>query len=99
MPFDRGVGEATDIVEKEMYTLRDRRGRELALRPEGTASCARAAIEHGLLRNQAQRFWYAGPMFRYERQQRGRYRQFEQIGVEAFGIGGPAVEAELVQLA
>ena len=97
--FSRGVGEATDIVEKEMYTLRDRRGRELALRPEGTASCARAAIEHGLLRNQAQRFWYAGPMFRYERQQRGRYRQFEQIGVEAFGIGGAAVEAELVQLA
>ena len=97
--FSRGVGEATDIVEKEMYTLSDRRGRQLALRPEGTASCARAMIEHGLLRGQPQRLWYAGPMFRYERQQRGRYRQFEQVGVEAFGIGGAAVEAELVQLA
>ena len=96
--FSRGVGEATDIVEKEMYTLSDRRGRQLALRPEGTASCARALIQHGALSKPAQRLWYAGPMFRYERAQRGRHRQFEQVGVEAFGMGGAAVEAELVQM-
>ena len=96
--FSRGIGEATDIVEKEMYAFDDRRGRRLALRPEGTASCVRACIQHGLLRNQAQRLWYAGPMFRYERPQQGRYRQFEQIGAEAFGLGGAATDAELMQM-
>lgn len=96
--FSRGVGEATDIVEKEMYSFADRRGRGLALRPEGTASCARACVEHGLLRQHAQRLWYAGPMFRYERPQQGRYRQFEQIGAELFGAAGPAADVELMQM-
>ena len=96
--FSRGVGEATDIVEKEMYSFADRRGRGLALRPEGTASCARACIEHGLLRQNAQRLWYAGPMFRYERPQQGRHRQFEQVGAELFGAAGPAADAELMQM-
>lgn len=92
--FQRSVGEATDIVEKEMYSFRDRGDDSLSLRPEGTAGCVRACEEHGLLYNQTQRLWYAGPMFRYERPQKGRYRQFEQIGVEAFGFPGPDVDAE-----
>ncbi len=96
--FSRGVGESTDIVEKEMYTLEDRDGGSIALRPEGTASCVRACLQHGLLYNQQQRLWYAGPMFRYERPQKGRYRQFDQIGVEAFGMPGPDVDAELLHL-
>jgi len=96
--FSRGVGEATDIVEKEMYRLSDRDGAEMALRPEGTAGCSRALQENGLLFNQTQRVFYRGPMFRYERPQKGRYRQFYQIGVEAFGLSGPDVDAELIQL-
>lgn len=96
--FSRGVGEATDIVEKEMYTLADRDGDSLTLRPEGTAGCVRALIEHGLLFNQTQRVFYAGPMFRYERPQKGRYRQFYQLGAEAFGFPGPDIDAELVLL-
>jgi histidyl-tRNA synthetase len=96
--FSRGVGEATDIVEKEMYTLADRDGGSITLRPEGTASCVRACLEHGLIHNQPQRLWYAGPMFRYERPQKGRYRQFDQIGAEAFGLSGPDVDAELLHM-
>ncbi|MDX1398583.1 MAG: ATP phosphoribosyltransferase regulatory subunit, partial [Oceanospirillum sp.] len=80
--FKRSIGEVTDIVEKEMYTFDDRNGDSLTLRPEGTAGCVRAAEEHGLLYNQIQRLWYKGPMFRHERPQKGRYRQFHQIGVE-----------------
>nr|VFJ92338.1 MAG: histidyl-tRNA synthetase [Candidatus Kentron sp. LFY]VFJ98315.1 MAG: histidyl-tRNA synthetase [Candidatus Kentron sp. LFY] len=94
--FARSIGEVTDIVEKEMYTFTDRSGDSLSLRPEGTAGCVRAGIEHHLLRNQVQRLWYLGPMFRHERPQKGRYRQFHQIGVEAFGIAGPAIDAELL---
>ncbi|NBC22635.1 MAG: histidine--tRNA ligase [Gammaproteobacteria bacterium] len=94
--FSRGVGEATDIVEKEMYTLADRDGDSITLRPEGTAGCVRALLEHGLLFNQTQRVFYAGPMFRYERPQRGRYRQFYQLGAEAFGFPGPDIDAELI---
>jgi histidyl-tRNA synthetase len=94
--FARGVGEATDIVEKEMYTLADRDGDSLSLRPEGTASCVRALEENGLLYNQSQRVTYAGPMFRYEKPQKGRYRQFYQIGAEAFGFAGPDVDVELI---
>jgi len=97
--FARGVGEATDIVEKEMYTLADRDGDSLSLRPEGTASCVRALSEHGLLYNQTQRVFYSGPMFRYEKPQKGRYRQFYQIGAEAFGFAGPDIDAELILLA
>ncbi len=96
--FARGVGEATDIVEKEMYTLLDRDDASLSLRPEGTASCVRALQENGLLYNQTQRVFYSGPMFRYEKPQRGRYRQFHQIGVEAFGLAGPDIDAELLAL-
>ncbi len=95
--FKRSIGEVTDIVEKEMYSFDDRNGDSLSLRPEGTASCVRAAIEHGLL-VQPQRLWYRGPMFRYERPQRGRYRQFHQIGVEAFGLAGPDIDLELILL-
>ncbi|MEH6585492.1 MAG: histidine--tRNA ligase [Halioglobus sp.] len=95
--FRRGVGEATDIVEKEMYTFLDRNEESLTLRPEGTAGCVRAAIQHGLL-NTAQRFWYAGPMFRYERPQKGRQRQFHQVGLEAFGIATPDMDAEVILL-
>ena len=95
--FSRGVGESTDIVEKEMYSLHDRDGDSLTLRPEGTAGCVRLGLQHGLLFNQQQRLWYAGPMFRYERPQKGRYRQFDQIGVEAFGASDPALDAELIQ--
>jgi histidyl-tRNA synthetase len=97
--FARGVGEATDIVEKEMYTLADRDGDSLSLRPEGTASSVRMLQEHGLLYNQTQRVYYAGPMFRYEKPQKGRYRQFYQIGAEAYGFTGPDIDAELIGLA
>jgi histidyl-tRNA synthetase len=96
--FSRGLGEATDAVEKEMYNLLDRDGEQLSLRPEGTASCVRACLQHGLIFNQMQRLWYRGPMFRYERPQKGRYRQFEQIGAEVFGMAGPDVDAELIQM-
>lgn len=96
--FKRGVGETTDIVEKEMYTFEDRNGESLTLRPEGTASCVRAADQAGLLFNQVQRLWYTGPMFRYERPQKGRYRQFHQIGVEAFGMSSADIDAELIIL-
>jgi histidyl-tRNA synthetase len=94
--FCRSIGEVTDIVEKEMYTFEDRNGDKLSLRPEGTASCVRAGIQHGLLYNQTQRLWYSGPMFRHERPQKGRYRQFHQFGVEAYGIGTPDIDAELI---
>lgn len=94
--FKRSVGENTDIVEKEMYTFEDRNGDSLTLRPEGTAGCVRFAEENGLLFNQVQRFWYSGAMFRHERPQKGRYRQFEQIGAECFGMPGPDVDAELL---
>ena len=96
--FKRSVGEATDIVEKEMYSFEDRNGDQLSLRPEGTAGCVRACTEHGLLHNQTQRLWYSGPMFRHERPQKGRQRQFHQIGVEAFGLNGPDIDAELLLL-
>jgi len=96
--FARGIGEVTDIVEKEMYTFEDRSGDSLTLRPEGTAGCVRAAEEHGLLYNQTQRLWYTGPMFRHERPQAGRYRQFHQIGVETFGMEGPDIDAEVILL-
>ncbi len=94
--FARSIGDATDIVEKEMYTFADRNGDSVSLRPEGTAGCVRAGIEHGLLYNQIQRFWYSGPMFRHERPQKGRYRQFHQIGAEVFGLQGPDIDAELI---
>ncbi|MDF1820309.1 MAG: histidine--tRNA ligase [Alcanivoracaceae bacterium] len=94
--FKRSIGEVTDIVEKEMYTFDDRNGDSLTLRPEGTASCVRAGEQHGLLYNQVQRLWYAGPMFRHERPQAGRYRQFHQIGVETFGMAGPDIDAEVI---
>ncbi|MBY0265214.1 MAG: histidine--tRNA ligase [Burkholderiales bacterium] len=93
--FVRSIGEVTDIVEKEMYTFTDElNGEQLTLRPEGTASCVRAALEHNLLYPGPQRLWYRGPMFRHERPQKGRYRQFHQIGVEALGFAGPDVDAE-----
>jgi histidyl-tRNA synthetase len=94
--FKRSIGEVTDIVEKEMYTFDDRNGDSLTLRPEGTAGCVRACMEHGLLHNQVQRLWYSGPMFRHERPQKGRYRQFHQLGVESFGMEGPDVDAEMI---
>ena len=94
--YQRGVGEATDLVEKEMYTLADRKGQRLALRPEGTAGCVRACIENGLLHNRKQKLWYHGPMFRYERPQRGRSREHTQIGAEALGLAGPDVDAEML---
>lgn len=96
--FVRGVGQVTDIVEKEIYMFDDRNGDSLALRPEGTAGCVRAALEHGLLHNQLQRFWYMGPMFRHERPQAGRYRQFYQVGFEAFGMSDPCLDVELILL-
>lgn len=96
--FKRSIGEVTDIVEKEMYTFDDRNGDSLTLRPEGTAGCVRAAEEHGLLFNQSRRLWYTGPMFRHERPQKGRYRQFHQVGVECFGMAGPDIDAELLLL-
>lgn len=96
--FKRSIGEVTDIVEKEMYTFEDRNGDSLTLRPEGTACCVRACEQGGLLFNQSQRLWYTGPMFRHERPQKGRLRQFHQIGVEAFGMNGPDIDAELILL-
>lgn len=96
--FQRSIGEVTDIVEKEMYTFPDRNGDSLTLRPEGTAGCLRACLEHGLMHNQIHRLWYGGPMFRHERPQKGRYRQFHQIGVEAYGMPGPDIDAELIFL-
>ena len=98
--FVRGIGEVTDIVEKEMYSFEDKlNGEKLTLRPEGTASLVRAVTEHSLLYDGGKRLWYAGPMFRHERPQRGRYRQFHQIGAEALGFAGPEVDAELILLA
>jgi len=97
--FKRGIGEQTDIVEKEMYTWEDRGGESLTLRPEATASCVRAGIQHGLFHNQTQRLYYVGPMFRRERPQKGRYRQFHQFGVEAFGWHSADVDAEVILLA
>lgn len=94
--FKRSIGEVTDIVEKEMYTFDDRNGDSLTLRPEGTASCVRAGNQHGLLYNQQQRLWYMGPMFRHERPQKGRYRQFHQFGVETFGLNGPDIDFEVI---
>ena len=94
--FKRSIGEVTDIVGKEMYTFADRNGDSLTLRPEGTASAARAGIQHGLFYNQQQKLWYLGPMFRHEQPQKGRYRQFSQLGVEAYGIPGADIEAELL---
>lgn len=94
--FERSIGAVTDIVEKEMYTFADRNGDSVTLRPEGTAGCVRAAIQHGLVHAGCARLWYAGPMFRHERPQKGRYRQFHQIGAEAFGLAGPDVDAEMI---
>ncbi len=96
--FVRTIGEVTDIVAKEMYTFDDRNGDSLTLRPEGTACCVRACIENGLLYNQTQRLWYSGPMFRHERPQKGRYRQFYQTGVEVYGLAGADIDAELIMM-
>lgn len=96
--FRRAVGEVTDIVAKEMYTFEDRGGESVSLRPEATAGCVRAGIEHGLLYNRVQRLWYAGPMFRYERPQKGRYRQFHQFGVETYGLEGPDADVEQIAM-
>ncbi|MGL6122510.1 MAG: histidine--tRNA ligase [Shewanella sp.] len=96
--FKRSIGEVTDIVEKEMYTFADNNGDSLTLRPEGTASTVRAGNENGLLYNQEQRLWYMGPMFRHERPQKGRYRQFNQFGVEVYGIGTADIDAEVLML-
>ena len=96
--YRRSIGEVTDIVEKEMYSFEDRNGDSLSLRPEGTAGCVRAGVENGLFHNQIQRLWYAGPMFRHERPQKGRYRQFHQIGVECYGMAGPDIDAEILLL-
>ncbi len=96
--FKRSIGEVTDIVEKEMYTFADRNGDSLTLRPEGTAGCLRACLEHGLLHNQVHRLWYYGPMFRHERPQKGRYRQFVQLGVETYGMPGPDIDTEILLL-
>ena len=96
--FKHTIGEVTDIVEKEMYTFDDRNGDSLTLRPEGTAGCVRAGIEHGLLYNQIQRLWYMGPFYRHERPQKGRYRQFHQLGAECFGLPGADTDAELILL-
>ncbi len=96
--FCRAIGEVTDVVEKEMYTFEDKSGDSLSLRPEGTAGCVRACLEHNLIYNQEQRLWYMGPMFRHERPQKGRYRQFHQMGVEVFGLSGPDADAEIIML-
>ena len=96
--FKRSIGEVTDIVEKEMYTFEDRNKDSLTLRPEGTAGCLRACLEHGLLHNQVHRLWYSGPMFRHERPQKGRYRQFYQLGVETYGMPGPEIDVEIILL-
>lgn len=95
--FKRTIGEVTDIVEKEMYTFTDLNGESISLRPEGTAGCVRAAIEHGVLR-QMQKWWYLGPMFRHEKPQKGRYRQFYQLGAEVFGVADPASDLELLMM-
>jgi len=97
--FKRSIGDATDIVEKEMYTFEDRNGDSLTLRPEGTAGCVRAGMQHGLFHNQQQRIWYIGPMFRHERPQKGRYRGFYQAGIETYGIEGPDIDAEVIAIA
>ncbi len=96
--FARSIGDLTDIVQKEMYSFEDRNGDSLSLRPEGTAGCVRAVLQHGLLQQQSLRVWYQGAMFRHERPQKGRYRQFHQVGAEAFGLPGPDIDAELIQL-
>ncbi|HET7674988.1 MAG TPA: histidine--tRNA ligase, partial [Gammaproteobacteria bacterium] len=96
--FARSIGAATDIVSKEMYTFEDRNGASLSLRPEATAGCVRAALTHSLLRGQSQRLWYSGPMFRHERPQKGRYRQFYQVGAEAYGLAGPDIDAEIIAM-
>jgi histidyl-tRNA synthetase len=96
--FKRSIGEVTDIVEKEMYTFDDRNGDSLTMRPEGTAGCVRAVLQHGLLNEGVQRLWYMGPMFRHERPQKGRYRQFHQIGAEVFGLSGPDIDAEMIMM-
>lgn len=96
--FRHSIGAVTDIVEKEMYTFEDRNGDSLTLRPEGTAGCLRACLEHGLLHNQVHRLWYLGAMFRHERPQQGRYRQFYQLGVETYGMAGPDIDAEIILL-
>lgn len=96
--FKRSIGEVTDIVEKEMYTFEDRNGDSLTLRPEGTAGCLRACLEHGLLHNQVHRLWYYGAMYRHERPQKGRYRQFYQLGVETYGMANADIDAELLLL-
>ena len=95
--FQRTIGAVTDIVEKEMYSFEDRNGDNLTLRPEGTAGCVRACIQNGLL-DRPQRLWYTGPMFRHERPQKGRLRQFHQFGVEVFGVEGPDVDAEVIAM-
>ena len=97
--FKRSIGEQTDIVEKEMYTFTDNGGDSLTLRPEATASCVRACVQHGLLHNKQAKLWYMGPMFRHERPQKGRYRQFHQFGIECLGWPGPDVDAELMMVA
>ena len=96
--FKRSIGEGTDIVEKEMYTFNDRNEESITLRPEATASLARAGITNGLLHNQQQKLWTMGPMFRYEKPQKGRYRQFYQFNIEAMGFEGPDVDAEIIIL-
>ncbi len=96
--FKRSIGEVTDIVEKEMFSFEDAGGENVSLRPEGTAGCVRAAEQHGLLYNRQQRLWYQGPMFRRERPQKGRFRQFHQFGIEAFGMVGPDIDAEIIEL-
>ncbi|UPQ87401.1 histidine--tRNA ligase [Vibrio sinaloensis] len=96
--FSRAVGEETDVVSKEMYTFDDRNGDSLTLRPEGTAGCVRSCIQNSLINRDEQRVWYMGPMFRHERPQKGRYRQFHQCGVEVFGLNGPDVDAELIMM-
>jgi len=96
--FERSIGETSDIVSKEMYTFMDRSDEQLTLRPEGTAGCVRAGLEHGLFQNTSLRLWYSGPMFRYERPQRGRLRQFHQIGIESFGQAGPDIDAEIIAM-
>ena len=97
--FKRSIGDATDIVEKEMYSFEDRNGDSLTLRPEGTAGCVRAGMQHGLLHNKQQRIWYIGPMFRHERPQKGRYRGFYQAGIETYGIATPDIDAEVIAIA
>ena len=96
--FQRTIGEQTDVVSKEMYTFLDRKDQSLSLRPEATAGVVRAGIEHGLFYNQTQKFWSMGPMYRYERPQKGRYRQFHQVNMEAFGYEGPSIDAEIIFL-